>query len=284
MHVSLLACLLLGLLQEAGASSARPLPADEAPLASAQLDSVEAFSKKRFTAEAGYRFQVFPDSDVAMWQAYTTALRYETRLGTFGAEYRRLSRFEHWDDAAVLDAYPALWGDAYAHFRYQHIFDAEVYADDEVLVELFQPLGGGWVPFLTYHHRSYAAGPVQSVSVFGGGTDKYVGRWFLRGRAELLLVEGESSGFGSLLVRRFLNAGAGPTSGTYLEAKASYGAEAIITSLVPTQFDSGTTYSASLGGQLFFTPTWGTAVIATLVNSAALPTRAGLSLRLKARW
>ena len=282
--VSLALLSLVHFLPAEHSSVPKALPKPDVLALSAPADSVESSIKKRGTAAVGYRIQSFPGNREAAWTTYVAALRYQARPGTFGVEYRHLSRFDRQDEALVLDAYPALWEAAYAHLRYQHTFDAEAYADDDVLVQIFQPLGGGWVPFLTYRHRAYADGPVQKVNVVGAGTDKYVGHWLLRGRAELIIVGDRPGSFGRITARRFLKAGTHAPADTYLEAHLGAGEETVISGVAPVRFDAGTSYSASLGGQFFFTPTWGTSAAVTLVNSAALPTRVGLSLRLKARW
>ena len=258
---------------------------DRAPLVQTiPPDSTTSSSLQHVTTSVGYRGQVFPDHQQAAWQLFVASVDIHHRLGTFGLAYRRFTRFDRWDDALVLEAYPNLWSDAYAHLRYQHTFAPEVYAKADMLAELFQPVEDGWVPFASARLRTYDEGPISTVYILGGGADKYLGDWLMRGRAQLVMVAEEPGSFFSLLTRRYLRTGTGPATGTYLEARAGYGDSDVITGVEPLMFDSGRTYSASLGGQWFFSSSWGASAAATLVNSAALPTRVGFSLRLMARW
>lgn len=228
-----------------------------------------------FQAKVGYRFQAFRDSE-APWQKYLAEAGYHHyEHGSFYFAYHRASRFDEWDNLVILQAYPQLGSNRYAHVRIQYAPEPSVFPAQEYQLEYFHPVSQNWLAFASTQLRHY---PALNTYSLGAGLDAYYRSWFVRGLVQTTWLQGEVGGFLSVLVRRYVCPG-----DCYLEGRVGYGKEPFITAPGPV-IEMGSSYSATLGGQYFLSTHWGFSVVGTLIKSAALPLRSGIFLQLLHRW
>jgi len=86
-------------------------------------------------------------------------------------------RFSLTDHAFALDGYTDAWSRAYLNLRCQYSPNATLYPRQAYRAELFQGIGRGWEPSLSYDHMSFTS---TKVDMYGVGFGKYVGNWYLR--------------------------------------------------------------------------------------------------------
>lgn len=228
-----------------------------------------------FQAKTGYRFQIFQDSEPP-WQKYSAEAGYHHyEYGSLYFAYHRASRFDEWDDLLVLQTYPQLGSNRYAHVRMQYVLEPSVFPAQEYQLEYFHPVSQNWLAFASTRLRHY---PALDTYSFGAGLDAYYRSWFVRGHLQTAWLKGEMGGSMSVLMRRYVCPG-----DCYVEGRVGYGREPIIIAPGPV-VEIGSSYSATLGGQYFLSTHWGLSVVGTLIKSAALPLRTGLLLQLLHRW
>lgn len=214
------------------------------------------------------------NADLPPW--HTSAIRLDLRATPLsgGLTYERTERFGRSDNTIELDTYALLWPGAYGNVRFRYTPDAHLLPAHDVLLELFQETGSGFVPAVQYHWRDYPVFDVHKASLALG---RYVGAWYLRGQGEVSFLTSEWLPLGTVTARRYI----GP-SDTYTEARLAYGQSAILIGSGP-QVEEGGTFLAALSGQTYFNDWIGAGLSLSYVQEKGIPDRFGLSVRLLTR-
>ena len=171
---------------------------------------------------AGYRWSASlsasrswfsPDRDP--WSEYSASLRRHFEHGSLALEVLDARRFGGSDQAWALDAYVDLWSRAYANLRYQNAPGSDLYPGNAWRAELFQGVGSGWELSGSYDHLDFSQ---SNVDIYGVGVARYIGNYYLRGRAIHVAGGGHGLGFRGQL--RYYYAGDGDN---YVEFNAGSG-------------------------------------------------------------
>jgi YaiO family outer membrane protein len=201
----------------------------------------------RWLAHAGDTYSSFSPSRSA-WSEYDASVRWYFPRGSLAAETLVASRFSLTDHAVALDGYADAGPRAYLNLRYQYSPNATLYPQQSYRAELFQGIGRGWEPSVSYDHMSFSA---SNVDMYGVGLGKYVGNWYLRWRT--LFIPSQTLGVAHRAVARYYFSG---NADDYVELNGgfSHGSE-----LLPHSVLVNVTSSWTAGAQLqkFFTPRWG---------------------------
>ena len=183
------------------------------------------------------------------WSEYDASIRGFFPRGSLAAESLVARRFSLTDHAFALDGYADAWPRAYLNLRYQYSPTATLYPQQAYRAELFQGIGRGWEPSVSYDHMSFTS---SNVDMYGVGVGKYVGNWFLRLRT-LLIPSTTGLGVSHRAIARYYFSG---NADDYLEMNGgfSHGSE-----LLPHGVLVDVTSSWTAGGQIqkFFTPRFG---------------------------
>jgi YaiO family outer membrane protein len=111
------------------------------------------------------------------WYGYDVSLRRHFERGSLALEWLGAHRFRSNDYAWALDGYVGLWARAYANLRYQMSPQASLFPERSWRVEVFQGVGHGWEPSVSYDRLDFTN---SSVDIYGVGLGKYVGNFYLR--------------------------------------------------------------------------------------------------------
>lgn len=167
--------------------AARALGADAAVVDAAMRALEPRASNPDAVAADGYRWAArfgvarttfSPDRDG--WTEQSASLRRYFERGSLGLEWLGARRFGQRDAAWALDGYVDLWSRAYANLRYQHAPTPDLFPDRSWRVELFQGVGQGWELSASYDRLDFGGSPTE---LYGLGVGRYVGNFYLRGRA-----------------------------------------------------------------------------------------------------
>lgn len=231
----------------------------------------------RWLAHVGDTYSSFSAGRSA-WSEYDANVRWYFPHGSLAAESLVAERFSLTDHAFALDGYSDAWSRAYLNLRYQYAPNATLYPQYSYRAELFQGVGRGWEPSLSYDYMSFTR---STVDMYGVGLGKYLGNWYLRWRT-LLIPSSTGSGVSHRAIARYYYSG---TADDYVELNGGFahGSE-----LLPHSVLVDVTSSWTLGAQVqkFFTPRWGlwfTASVSDERTSNPFLER-DASLRLLVRW
>ena len=231
----------------------------------------------RWLAHLGDTYSNFSAGRSA-WSEYDASVRAYFPRGSLAAETLVARRFSLTDHAFALDGYADAWSRAYLNLRYQYSPDATLYPRQSYRAELFQGVGRGWEPSLSYDHLSFTR---ADVDMYGVGLGKYVGNWYLRWRT-LFIPSSATLGVAHRAVARCYFSG---NADDYVELNGgfSHGSE-----LLPHSVLVSVTSSWTAGAQLqkFFTPRWGVWITGSVSDEhAANPfVERDASLTLLLRW
>ena len=202
----------------------------------------------RWLAHAGDTYSNFSAGRSA-WSEYDASVRGHFPGGSLAVQTLVANRFSLTDHAFALDGYADAWSRAYVNLRYQYSPNATLYPQQAYRAELFQGIGRGWEPSLSYDHMSFTH---AAVDMYGVGLGKYVGNWYLRWRT-LFIPSTTGLGVSHRAVARYYFSG---NADDYVELNGglSHGNE-----LLPHSVLVNVTSSWTAGAQIqkFFTPRWG---------------------------
>lgn len=183
------------------------------------------------------------------WSDYGLSLRRHFERGSLAVEWLGADRFGLSDRAWALDAYVNLWSRAYANLRYQVGPDAELFPGRAWRAELWQGLRQGWELSGSYDHLAFRN---SEVDIYAVGVGKYVGNFYLRGRA--LYIPGDGSDrIGYRGQVRYYYAGDGDN---YVEINGGTGRSSEFLSRNPDASHSSNS-SVGIAFVKFLTPRWG---------------------------
>jgi YaiO family outer membrane protein len=113
------------------------------------------------------------------WHYYSASIRHYWQRGSLAFEYLDSMRFGSDDYALALDAYVDLWPRSYANISYQYSPHAILFPNDSYRIEIFQGVGKGWEPSISYDHLDFTT---TNVDMYSLGLGKYTGNWYFRWR------------------------------------------------------------------------------------------------------
>jgi len=202
----------------------------------------------RWLAHVGDTYSNFSAGRSA-WSEYVASVRGYFPRGSLAVESLGAQRFSLTDHAFALDGYAHAWSRAYLNLRYQYSPNATLYPQQAYRAELFQGIGRGWEPSLSYDHMSFTH---ADVDMYGVGLGKYLGNWYLRWRT-LFIPSTTGLGVSHRAVARYYFSG---NADDYVELNGglSHGNE-----LLPHSVLVNVTSAWTAGAQIqkFFTPRWG---------------------------
>jgi YaiO family outer membrane protein len=180
-----------------------------------------------WTGSVRYEFQTFAGDDPAWRDWHTFGIGLGRRLpgGSIALEGVRTLRFGEADQAVAVEAFADLWRRAFGNVRLQFAPHADVLPGWDARLELFQMFAPAWETAASFRRLEYDPRPVN---VYGLGLGRYIRALFLRGRAELVQMGGESGANLTILARRFL---ASPDH--FLELGAGAGTESVVLAAGP---------------------------------------------------
>lgn len=114
-----------------------------------------------------------------------------------------VERFGRSDRMVRGSLYRDLWGGAYAHLRLG-VSGQELLPGVDWQAELTQSLGSGWGIVGAYRGMHFAA---ERIDIVTAGVHRYVGAWYLRGRASLVPRPRDVGGAAHLAARRIFPGG-----------------------------------------------------------------------------
>ena len=237
-------------LEKARASGASDAEVDRLIAALEQRSEAQAAQPGNFRwlAHVGDTYSNFSAGRSA-WSEYDASVRWYFPRGSLAAESLVARRFSLTDHALALDGYADAWRRAYLNLRYQYSPNATLYPQQAYRAELFQGIGRGWEPSLSYDHMSFTG---SDVDLYGVGLGKYVGNWYLRWRT-LFIPSTPALGVSHRAVARYYFSG---NADDYVELNGgfSHGSELLAHSVVVNVTRS---WTAGAQIQKFFTPRWG---------------------------
>lgn len=142
-------------------------------------------------------------------------LRRYTDWGSIALERLSLRRFGNVDQAWAIDAYPRLWGGAYANVRYQTAESASLYPDRSWRFELFQNMGSGWELAASHDELGFGSG----VRIQGAAVGKYWGNFYARWRHQSVRSDSSFGKGDRFFIRHYYRGDADH----YVEANVSQG-------------------------------------------------------------
>ena len=208
----------------------------------------------RWLAQAGDTYSTFSPSR-SSWSEYDASARWYFSRGSLAAQALSANRHSLTDHAGALDAYADAWSRAYFNLRYQYSSSATLFPEQAYRAELFQGIGQGWEPSVSYDHMSFTQ---SNVDMYGVGLGKYVGNWYLRWRT-LFIPSTSTLGVSHRAVARYYFSG---NADDYVELNGGFGrgGELLPHSVV---VDVTSSWSAGVQIQKFITPRWGVWLTAT---------------------
>ena len=233
---------------------------------------------------AGYKWSALVSSgltdwspDRNRWADYTVSLRRHFDRGSLAAELIEADHFGTSDNAWALDGYVDLWPRAYANLRFQQNPSGSILPDTAYRVELWQGVGKGWEPSVSYDRLNFSG---TGVDMFGAGIGRYTGPFYLRWK-HLYTLTDTSHGNSDQLLGRWYYAGNGDD---YVELDGGFG--------VSTQDVAGTSgatvnrrnSSVSAAVVRYFSPHWGAKLGASYGDEYQGFVGRQVGLTLYARW
>lgn len=109
-----------------------------------------------------------------------------------------VERFGRSDRVVRGSLYRDLWGGAYGHLRVG-VSGQELLPGFDWQAELTQSIGGGWGVSGAYRGMHFAT---ERIDIVTAGAHRYVGAWYLRGRASLVPRPRDLGGAAQLAARR----------------------------------------------------------------------------------
>ncbi len=135
------------------------------------------------------------------WVRWGAGLERRFDGGALLVEGFRSRRFGEWDAGAVGEAYVELGSRTYLHARGQVVPDALALPTSDVRLELFQGVGDGWEVSASGRRMAVRS---EDIWVYGASTAKYLGSWYLRGRADVSSSTGGEALYVTGAARRYL--------------------------------------------------------------------------------
>lgn len=211
------------------------------------------------------------------WTDQTVTLRRYLDRGSLGLEWLGARRFGQSDSAWALDGYVDLWSRAYANVRYQHAPSPNLFPDRSWRAELFQGVGRGWELSASYDRLDFSGAPTE---LYGVGVGRYVGNFYVRGRALYVPdVDSHSLSFKGLV--RYYHAGNGDE---YFEVAAGTGRSTERRGGAGGTTLGDSSSSASVVFVKYLTPHVGFRVGADYADNVEGYSERGLSAALYTRW
>ncbi|MEK8022583.1 MAG: YaiO family outer membrane beta-barrel protein [Candidatus Hydrogenedentota bacterium] len=210
------------------------------------------------------------------WYDYSASVRRHFDIGSLAFEYLHAHRFARDDDAFALDGYIDLWPRAYANLRYQYSPDAILFPDDAYRVELWQGVGKGWEPSLSYDHMNFGA---NGVDMYGAGLGKYLGNWYLRWKT-LVIPSTAKTSLSHRALARYYYAG---NADDYAEVNGGFGTGGEFrrrSTIVENTKSSG----VGVAIQKYFHPRWGVKIAASYDDDDNSFVERSGSVSLYTRW
>jgi YaiO family outer membrane protein len=109
--------------------------------------------------------------------------------GVYYLQGRRYDRGQGSEHSIGVDAYPPLWGNAYANVTYRWSPDPESIPRNDIAATLYQPVSKRWKVFPGYRKLTF---PIEDVDIVSFGVGHYIGNWFLR--SKLLYTDEDDPG------------------------------------------------------------------------------------------
>ncbi len=226
----------------------------------AEMDRAVAALSPRAQPEAqvpaGYRWSALLGGnwsdwspDRARWRDYTLSLRRHLDCGSLALERLQANHFETNDGAWALDGYTDMWERAYMNVRYQWSPSGGVLPDQAYRAELWQGVGKGWEPSVSYDRIEFSS---TNVDLYGIGIGRYTGPFYLRWK-HLFTHTDTSHGNSDQLLGRWYYDG---TADDYLELRSGFGRGTQDSPLSGTTFNTRST-SVGIAYVRYFTPHWG---------------------------
>ena len=208
----------------------------------------EVPAQYKWAASLSYGFSDY-SPDRGHWDDYSITIRHYWKSASLAFEYLSAEHFDENDDAFALDAYVDIWPRAYANLRYQYSPDAERYPNYSYRMEIFQGVGKGWEPSVSYDHMNFGG---NNVDMYGAGLGKYTGNWYLRWRT-LFIPSTARLGISHRTIARYYYSGNGDD---YVEINGGFsrGGEFIRDTRI-IQATKSQSFGAAL--QKYFNPRWG---------------------------
>ncbi|TWI13615.1 YaiO family outer membrane beta-barrel protein [Aerolutibacter ruishenii] len=211
------------------------------------------------------------------WTEQSASLRRYFERGSLGLEWLGARRFGQRDAAWALDGYVDLWTRAYANLRYQHAPTPDLFSDRSWRVELYQGVGRGWELSASYDQLDFGGSPTE---LYGLGVGRYVGNFYLRGRALYVPdVDSHSLSFKGLL--RYYYAGNGDE---YVEVTGGSGRTTESRSGAGGAVLDDSSSSASVAFVKYLTPRLGFKVGANYADNVDGYSERGISASVYTRW
>lgn len=216
-----------------------------------------------------------PDRD-GDWNNYDVSIRRHFDRGSLAGEFLTVQRFGKTDHAFAADAYGDLWQRAYANFRFQYSPDASLFPEYAWRAELFQGVGKGWELSASYDNLHFSS---SDVDIYGVGVGKYVGNFYVRGRA-LYIPGGSGSGVRYRALGRYYYNG---DADSYVEINAGTGrsSENILRG---SGLENGRVRGIGAAWSTYVTPNWGFKISADYSSGDSSYTERGIQASIQARW
>lgn len=229
----------------------------------------------KWSASLGYGYTEF-SPDRAEWHEGNLSVRRHWEKGSLAVEYLVADRFSRTDDAYALDAYVDLWPRAYANFRYQYSPDAALFPENAYRAEIWQGIGKGWEPSLSYDHMNFGN---NGVDMYGVGLGKYVGNFYFRWKT-LFIPATAKLGVSHKALARYYYAGNGDD---YLEVNGGFGRGG---EFVRRSNVVAATRSHGFGAavQKYFHPQWGVKLTADYSDDEGSFVERSAGVSLQTRW
>lgn len=210
------------------------------------------------------------------WNSYDVSIRRHFDRGSLAGEFLTVQRFGKTDHAFAADAYADLWERAYANFRFQYSPDASLFPEYAWRAELFQGVGSGWELSASYDNLHFSS---SDVDIYGVGVGKYVGNFYVRGRA-LYIPGGSGSGVRYRGLGRYYYNG---DADSYVEINAGTGrsSQDIIRG---SGLDNSRVRSVGAAWSTYVTPRWGFKISADYSSGDGAYTERGIGASIQARW
>lgn len=206
------------------------------------------------------------------WNGWTGTLQRSAGSTTWVLQGRRIDRFGTSDAGGAVGVWHTLWAGGYAHIEASLAPQATVIARRAATAEFYQGWNG-WEASVRYRWRRYAS---ESVHFVGLGAARYVGSWYLQGRAGITPRSAGTSTVARLSVRRYLG-----SSASYLDAQAGFGRTVAV--VAPGTLDEGTVYFGAVRWHQFVTSHLGLS-FGLQYSDQSFYQRSGLTAGLLARW
>lgn len=230
----------------------------------------------KWLANLSYGYSEFSPTS-SNWNYYSVSVRHYWQHSSLAFEYLDSLRFGSNDYAFALDAYVDLWPRSYANFRYQYSPHAVLFPSNYYRAEIFQGVGRGWEPSISYDHLDFTS---STVDMYGLGLGKYTGNWYFRWRT-LFVPSAAGTSISHHLLARYYYAGNGDD---YAEINGAFGRGGVFP---PGSTVVKTTRSQSYGAvfQKYITPRWGFKISAGYSDENTFPfIERSISANILARW